>query len=94
MKIDTKNTRLIEPVEPIKRNNSAQNIENQTNLSINLSEIAQEVCKMEDDYRFDLIPKLVLTHPHADAISGLDTYLMMGVGKIPLYCDKSTFSTS
>lgn len=38
------------------------------------------------DRKADLIPNLVLTHSHADAIGGIDTFLMMNQGPAPLFC--------
>lgn len=38
----------------------------------------------------DLIPHLILTHPHADAIGGIDTYLMMCNKDVSLYCNQDT----
>lgn len=37
------------------------------------------------------IPTLILTHPHADAIGGIDTYLMMTNKGLSLYCDENTY---
>lgn len=39
----------------------------------------------------NLMPELILTHPHADALAGIDTYLMMNDGPIRLFCNSHTY---
>lgn len=41
-------------------------------------------------YKTTAIPELIITHPHADAIGGIDTYLMMCTGKKNVYSSKFT----
>ncbi|ELQ74849.1 putative Metallo-hydrolase/oxidoreductase, Beta-lactamase-like protein, partial [Trachipleistophora hominis] len=41
-------------------------------------------------YGNTIIPELLITHPHADAIGGIDTYLMMCTGKKNVYSSKFT----
>ncbi|KRH95247.1 putative Metallo-hydrolase/oxidoreductase, Beta-lactamase-like protein [Pseudoloma neurophilia] len=90
--VDFKKDRLVNPIETKKNVNLLLNIENLSNQTLEKSEIVQENIKDSDQRRVDLIPDLILTHPHADAISGIDTYLMMNNGAMPLFCDKFTFT--
>lgn len=56
-----------------------------------MSEIDQMAgMEIPQDFRKDLIPTLILTHPHADAIGGIDTYLVMNDEPVPLFCDQIT----
>lgn len=89
LNIDVHSDRLIKPQEIDNEHLVQEN--RKTSEIFGMSQTEQIVdTTLFMNRKSELIPELVLTHPHADAIGGIDTLLVMNRGPASLYCCPST----